>query len=159
MDAKWLLRSLQSNEVETALAYAKSTQLFSDLQIMWIREHITGFSRGELVDDYQVLTCWSSSHLGGFLVFRKRPLTQSTFEIGQVVISQKDARENTTRLIESLTEIVKLSGGDSIFIELADSVKWAEIRSVLIEHGFSTVGRIPHLYQPGLGALYLIKRL
>jgi hypothetical protein len=158
METELITDPLQPDEAEAALDYAASTGLFSPAQIASIRERVNGFVSGQLVDYFQALACWRGRQIRGFLLYRQRPLTHSTFEIGFLVVHPGEPPTVLATLVHDLN-LPRSLGATLLFVEIPDLPVWNSIRRTLLGRGFETVGRIPHLYQPGIGAVYLLKKI
>ena len=148
--------TLRSSEVESVLRLARASELYTAPQLDLIEARCAGFAGGQRADDYEVIVSRGGETVWGFLIFRKRSLTEAAFEIGQ--IGGRDLSQIADLLATLRQETLKRNG-KLIFAELPDQSTWQPILDTLPTAGYHLAGQTPHLYAPGSGtrhyALYL----
>ena len=142
------MNTLQQTEVQPVLHLAQASGLYTPAQLELIRERCAGFASGQRVDDYEVLVSRSGAEVEGFLIFRKRTLTEAAFEISQ--LGSKDL-SRLARLLNALQFEVRERAGKLIFVELPDLPAWQPTLDTLQNAGYRLAGETPHLYAPGSG--------
>jgi len=135
-------------EVQPVLQLAQVSGLYTPAQLELIRERCAGFVGGRPVDGYEVLVSQSGAEVEGFLIFRKRTLTEAAFEISQ--LGSKDLGQ-LAYLLNVLQSEVHKRAGKLIFAELPDLPSWQPVLEVLQNAGYRLAGETPHLYAPGSG--------
>ncbi len=148
--------ALRSSDVEAVLKLAQATGLYTPAQLALIEERCTAFVRDRRVDDYEVIVRREHETAQGFLIFRKRSLTDAAFEIGQV--GGRDLGQ-IAHLLEALREEVLKREGKLIFAELPDQPGWQPILDTLQNAGYRLAGQTPHVYAPGSGTKHYVLHL
>lgn len=140
--------ALQTNDVQSVLDLAQASGLYTPAQLDLIRERCLGFASGKRVDGYEVIVNRNGKGVKGFLIFRKRTLTEATFEISQL---GSHTHSETTHLLEALKSEVLNRAGKLIFAEMPDLPVWQSILTSLQNAGYHLAGETSHLYAPGSG--------
>jgi GNAT superfamily N-acetyltransferase len=140
--------ALKPNEIQPTLDLAQATGLYTPAQLELIRDRCTGFANGKRVDDYEVLVSRRGAKVEGFLIFRKRTLTEAAFEISH--LGSYDPSQ-IAPLLNTLKAEVRNRAGKLIFAELPDLAPWWPILALLQNAGYSLAGETPDLYAPGSG--------
>jgi ribosomal protein S18 acetylase RimI-like enzyme len=139
---------LKPEDLPALRRLAHASGLYSPAQLDWIAQRGLGFANGQRVDDYEAWVSRAEAGVNGFLVFRKRALTEAAFEIGQL----GGDRPAITELLAALQSEIIGRGGKLIFAELPDGPHWEPIFDELRGAGYRLAGSTPHLYAPGAGA-------
>jgi len=142
------VEALQVRDVETVLRLARVSGLYTPTQLGVIAERCAGFLRGQREDDYEVMVIRVDATARGFVIFRKRSLTEAAFEIGQIGGSESG---QIAHLLETLRHETLKRNGRLIFAELPDRPEWQFIHEALQRAGYAVAGQTPHLYAPGAG--------
>lgn len=159
METPIVVSLIRREEYESAMKFASSLSFLSDAQLHWANEHVTGFAFDKPVDEYEVLGVRDQSGFRALLILRRRPLTRSTYEIGRVLVDPRNSLEMNTDIMRKVIKYLEGLGGTLLFIELSDSTRDSDIQSILLDTEFSIAGRIPHLYEPNIGAIYLTRNI
>lgn len=142
------VETLRSNDIEAVVRLAQASGLYTPAQLDLIDERCAGFASGQRADDYEVIVSRTDETVWGFLIFRRRSLTEAAFEIGQ--IGGRDPSQ-MARLLETLRDEVLKREGKLIFAELPDQPGWHPILNLLQTAGYRLAGQTAHIYAPGSG--------
>jgi len=142
------VKRLQQTEVQPVLHLAQASGLYTPAQLELIHERCAGFVGGQRVDGYEGLVSRSGVEVEGFLIFRKRTLTEAAFEISQ--LGSKDL-SRLAHLLNALQSEARERAGKLIFAELPDLPAWQPVLDALRNAGYRLAGETPHLYAPGSG--------
>jgi len=138
----------QITDIQRVLDLAQASGLYTPAQLELIRERCAGSASGRRVDDYEVLVSRSGAEVEGFLIFRKRTLTEAAFEISHM--GSKDS-DQLAYLLNALQSEARRRAGKLIFAELPDLPAWQPVLDTLRNAGYRLAGETPHLYAPGSG--------
>lgn len=156
---QWHVGILEPSMLPQALNFIHECNTISLLEAAWAETHLQGFVQNLPNDFYEVIISYreSTQQIQSLIIFRKRPLTLSTYEIGQIIVSYEDSNDVTVIMIRFLLKILESRGSQLVFLELRDHLNRAKIEKLIQQCGFSHIGSVPHLCGPGHNADYFAR--
>jgi len=109
---------------------------------------------------YHILVAEVDSTVTGYICYGPTPLTEGTWDIYWVAVSQeKQGQGIGSALMESAEKEIVRTKGRLALIETSSTPLYEKTKNFYLSQGYEIVCRIPDFYAPGDDKLILQKRL
>jgi GNAT superfamily N-acetyltransferase len=138
----------------------RDTPEFKPFEVVIAEELIDSYLDDPVGSGYHILVAEVDSTVEGYICYGPTPLTEGTWDIYWVAVSQeKQGQGIGSALMKSVEkEIVKAKGRLAI-IETSSTSAYEKTRNFHLSQGYEVICRIPDFYTPGDDKLILQKRL
>ena len=123
-------------------------------------EVIDSYLKDSFSSGYHIFVAEVNSTVTGYICYGPTPLTEGTWDIYWLAVSQKKQGQGIgSALMKSAEKQIATDRGRLAIIETSSTPGYAKTRRFHMSHGYEIVARIPDFYAPGDDKLILKKRL
>jgi ribosomal protein S18 acetylase RimI-like enzyme len=146
---------------EHVLGLARDINLFEASDIETIQELWTEFAtKGDESSWYRFLVSRQGEEILGFACYGQRPLTEGTFDLYWIGVSQgQQSRGIGKALIGEVEKRVRSQGGRLLIAETAGKEAFEPTRRFYLSAGYLLEARIRDFYKPGDDLVIFTKKL
>ena len=137
----------------------QNTPEFKPSEVIIAEELIDSFLHDGSASGYSILVAEEILYIYGYICFGDTPLTEGTWDVYWIAVSQDWQGKGIGRaLMSAAEEAIQKAGGRLIMIETSSTVEYEKTRRFYGSIGYSIICRIPDFYTPGDDKVIFQKR-
>ncbi|MEK7353673.1 MAG: GNAT family N-acetyltransferase [Chloroflexota bacterium] len=154
------IRPMLKKDKPALMRILRNTPEFKPAEVAVAEELIDGYLEDSLTYGYYVLISESDSALTGYICYGPTPLTEGTWDIYWMAVTQeKQGQGIGGALLKVAEEKIQEAQGRLAIIETSSIPSYEKTRRFHTGHGYEIIASIPDFYAPGDGKLIMVKRL
>ena len=154
------IRPMLQEDKAVLMKILRNTPEFKPSEVPVAEELIDSYLRDHHNSGYHVFVAEVDSALAGYICYGPTPLTEGTWDIYWIAVSQEKRRHGTgSALIDAAEKEIEKARGRLVIIETSSTTAYEKTVRFYLGNGYEEIARIPDFYSPGDDKLILQKRL
>lgn len=155
---KLKILNLKKEDLKNLKILLNGLNTFNKLEIKIALEMAYEYLNKKNKSDYKFLIAKKNGDLAGFVCFGPTPLTESTYDLYWIAVSNKYQRKSFGKiLLKECEERVRENGGKLLVIETSSTIKYKKARKFYEKFGYKKITEIKNFYKPKDNKLIYIK--
>jgi GNAT superfamily N-acetyltransferase len=155
-----MIRPTLPADTPELLRMAEGTGVFSEADVVALREVLDAYHAEEEDYDHHCVTCVQEDVPIGFAYFAPASMTDRTWDLWWIVVNKHvQAKGVGGRLLRHVEETIRQEGGRLLVLDTSSLPSYELTRRFYLKHGYDEAAVVKDYYADGHGKVIYSKRL